>query len=524
MLKDNIYVGGKKNMYKSKVFGIGVVILIILALLTTMTSSAQLRTINKKDIKHIFGKKSLIQEESYPLEWENMTSEEIAMYVEDLLEESPWNNTNDPKNPPIKEPVNAGGSSAVYKPPWDYYEDGNEKEGGGIGIAWAESGADENKGYAHTITESGPGIGGHTARAWIVHGFWFTAPIQETYTFTFEYKIKGWAVGWSADNIIPPGSGFSGVQIYLIFQVSGSEETVVLVNQQTIPFVHTTYEEWLDKTVTYTINANFLELETARVSVIAVAKSTTSGVLAAAAGAEGYIDDLSNPGVGGALKKVTVSWTPDNNPPSTQITDGPSGTIDYDDVIFTWTGTDDKTSTRNLMYSYKLEGYDSSWSGWTSFKSKSYDNLPDGSYTFKVKAKDTSGNEDKTPAERSFIIDTDSTPPSVEIEKPSPSGIYFQDEILVWLSMIALLIFNSDSAFVVGDITVEVDASDDVSGVNRVEFYVDGSKRHTDSDGSNSYSWRWSNPRFGRYELSVTAYDNSGNKASDQLDVWIFNI
>ncbi|NWF77845.1 MAG: Ig-like domain-containing protein [Chloroflexi bacterium] len=95
----------------------------------------------------------------------------------------------------------------------------------------------------------------------------------------------------------------------------------------------------------------------------------------------------------------------DTTPPNTEVTSGPSGTIDYDDVIFTWTGVDNVTPTSGLVYSYYLQGYDSDWSAWTSDTTKQYTDLPDGDYTFKVKAKDQAGNTDPTPAERSFTVE-----------------------------------------------------------------------------------------------------------------------
>ncbi len=73
------------------------------------------------------------------------------------------------------------------------------------------------------------------------------------------------------------------------------------------------------------------------------------------------------------------------------ITSGPSGPITYNDVSFTWTGTDDLDPPEDLVYQYILEGYDSGWSSWTSSTIKTYNNLPNGEYTFKVKAKDTIG-------------------------------------------------------------------------------------------------------------------------------------
>lgn len=95
----------------------------------------------------------------------------------------------------------------------------------------------------------------------------------------------------------------------------------------------------------------------------------------------------------------------DNIPPTTTITDGPSGTIDYDDVAFTWTGSDDETSVGDISYSYMLDGEDSSWSSWTKSSSKNYFDLPNGQYTFRAKAKDNSGNIDNSPATRTFTVE-----------------------------------------------------------------------------------------------------------------------
>ena len=102
----------------------------------------------------------------------------------------------------------------------------------------------------------------------------------------------------------------------------------------------------------------------------------------------------------------------DVTPPETTIMSAPDGTMEYNDVSFNWTGSDDVTPTSQLVYSYYLAGYDSGWSAWTSATSKSYNDLPNDYYTFKVKAKDEAGNEDTTPAERSFTVMVDLIPPA----------------------------------------------------------------------------------------------------------------
>ena len=109
----------------------------------------------------------------------------------------------------------------------------------------------------------------------------------------------------------------------------------------------------------------------------------------------------------------------DTIPPETTITAGPAGTIGYNNVSFTWTGSDDDTPAAQLVYSHTLEGYETSWSTWASSTSKPYTNLPDGDYTFKVKAKDQAGNVDQTPAERSFTVKRSETTVVIKINDAS---------------------------------------------------------------------------------------------------------
>lgn len=58
----------------------------------------------------------------------------------------------------------------------------------------------------------------------------------------------------------------------------------------------------------------------------------------------------------------------------------------------------------NIEYSYKLDGYDKDWSGWSTKTEKDYTNLPEGKYTFLVKAHDNLDDESAA-ATWSFSID-----------------------------------------------------------------------------------------------------------------------
>ena len=47
----------------------------------------------------------------------------------------------------------------------------------------------------------------------------------------------------------------------------------------------------------------------------------------------------------------------------------------------------------NLEYSYKLQGFDENWAGWSNKTEKEYTNLPPGNYTFQIKVRNNLGNE-----------------------------------------------------------------------------------------------------------------------------------
>jgi len=99
--------------------------------------------------------------------------------------------------------------------------------------------------------------------------------------------------------------------------------------------------------------------------------------------------------------------TIDTTPPETTITSGPSGPTNDNSPTFSFSGSDNVSPTANLLYSYKVDsGQWSAYSSATSVTLGGTTGLSEGPHTFYVKAKDEVGNEDGSPAQRSFTVDS----------------------------------------------------------------------------------------------------------------------
>lgn len=69
-----------------------------------------------------------------------------------------------------------------------------------------------------------------------------------------------------------------------------------------------------------------------------------------------------------------------------------------------WSGVDDASASGALQFAYRLDGL--TWSAYAAATSVTMTQLANGQHTFEVKARDAAGNEDPTPASRSFIFDS----------------------------------------------------------------------------------------------------------------------
>lgn len=109
-----------------------------------------------------------------------------------------------------------------------------------------------------------------------------------------------------------------------------------------------------------------------------------------------------------ATTTANIAVTVDNTAPDTTITSGPTGTVTTSSASFSFTATETAT------FACSLDG--AAFSSCTS--PASYTGLANGAHTFQVRATDSAGNVDATPASQSWTV---SAPPETTITA-GPTG------------------------------------------------------------------------------------------------------
>jgi hypothetical protein len=155
------------------------------------------------------------------------------------------------------------------------------------------------------------------------------------------------------------------------------------------------------------------------------------------------------------------------------------------------------------------DGTNSGWlgpyaSGETICASHTWQN--EGTYTIRIKLKDEYGSI----IEQIHIIMIEDKPPYSKISRPK-RAIYVNDQKI--LPFFVPVIF--------GDIQLWIGASDEESGLNRLELYIDNDLKEIFT--SIPKSWTWSEQVFFRHKIKIVAYDNAGNTAIKVKNVWKFS-
>jgi hypothetical protein len=122
-----------------------------------------------------------------------------------------------------------------------------------------------------------------------------------------------------------------------------------------------------------------------------------------------------------------------------------------------------------------------------------------------------SGNVDYSPW--LLYYGPDETCPVMKITSPEQKFLYIN---IIGIFPLKIKFFTT---FIIGKIEVSVNATDNQSGIKKVEFYVEDQLKVTDTTAP--YNWMWSDRViFFPYTIKVIAYDNSGNQNSDIVKVW----
>jgi hypothetical protein len=127
---------------------------------------------------------------------------------------------------------------------------------------------------------------------------------------------------------------------------------------------------------------------------------------------------------------------------------------------------------------------------------------PSTRYYFRVESTDNVGNIGRSNVDDDFTTDD---PP----DTTAPFGLIVEPE---------------DGETIIGEILIEVDASDDTK-IDRVEFFIDNDLVFTDE--SSDYSWLWDTAGGqypdGEYTIEIIVWDTSDNRAFHDISVFVDN-
>jgi hypothetical protein len=112
-------------------------------------------------------------------------------------------------------------------------------------------------------------------------------------------------------------------------------------------------------------------------------------------------------------------------------------------------------------------------------------------------------------------------PPTIELIKPLKHS-----ENKWWCYFRNKRIFRHSTLFIIGYIDIEVKATDEETGIERVEFYIDNQPKAnvTEADENGIFRWTWNERIFLGHIIKIVAVDiDDGNRAECLITVFIIN-
>ncbi len=134
--------------------------------------------------------------------------------------------------------------------------------------------------------------------------------------------------------------------------------------------------------------------------------------------------------------------------------------------------------------------------------------IGEGNHSFIYYSTDKAGNIEELNKAR---IKVDEHAPDISILSPT-DGIYLFGRKLL----------TSPYTIIIGNVSIEVKANDELSGVAHVDFYIDGELKF--KDDAPPYSWEWNEQTIGVKDIQIIAYDKAGNHASLDKSVIAVNL
>jgi len=107
--------------------------------------------------------------------------------------------------------------------------------------------------------------------------------------------------------------------------------------------------------------------------------------------------------------------------------------------------------------------------------------------------------------------------PKVEIVSPKKDTLYFFGRNISFISSVIIGV----SSVIIGSINIEINASDEASGLDFVKLYIDNAEKKNFS-ADNPFVWRWDEKTFNNHFIRAIACDKAGNIAEYTMTVWKF--